>query len=224
MFLKEKNHKKYFLKLMIWYLLTLGGYLLYKFLLMRAIHLGMFSELSSVWFYIMDMVLSLIFGLFLIYFFRPKINFSLKNRKYILVLVLFFIALLFRFFENPTGNIELVKNLRKFALFSTEYHSAYDLTFIFITLVIVGPFVEELFYRKLLLNSLSNKTLAVIVSSILFAFLHLANKFGINIFISTFLFGVISCLIYYKSGFFYSFIFHASYNFLFFIIAYLISQ
>lgn len=218
-----ENKKWYLPKLLIWFFLSVGIFMLYKFLAIRAINRGLFAEISSTWFYIMDLILNLVYGFLLIYLFQPKIKFSLKNRKYILVPILLLAAFLFRFFENPTANIELIRNFKEFKFFDTEYRSIYDLIFVFITLIIVVPFVEELFYRKLLLNGFSNKVSAIIISSLLFAVFHLIRELSISVFITTFLFGIVSCLIYNKSGLFFSFIFHASYNLLFFTIAYLIS-
>lgn len=222
MFIKKEITVRYFLKLLIWYLLTLGVYLLYKYVSIKSIHSGAFDDLPSAWFYVMDMILNFIFGLLLIYLFRPKLNFSLTVRKYKIVVLLFFIAFLFRLFENPFNNIDLLINYKKLS-FGNEYISFYDLFFIFVTIVFIGPFVEELFYRKLLLKAFSSKLVAIIFSSILFAIFHLASTVGIYVFISTFLFGIVSCLIYYKYGLFYSFTFHLSYNLLFFINFYLIN-
>ena len=79
----------------------------------------------------------------------------------------------------------------------------------YFALVVLAPVLEELFFRKFLFHKLlqtNSLNTSILVSSILFAFLHLDSPTNI---IPTFFFGIISGLIYYKTKrIAYSILFH----------------
>lgn len=93
--------------------------------------------------------------------------------------------------------------------YSSRHFSIYRI----ISMVLLGPIFEELFYRKIIFARLLEKhslNVSILVSSICFALVHLPSYKNL---LPTFIFGIISCLIYYKTrNIFYSIILHVLAN------------
>ncbi len=92
-----------------------------------------------------------------------------------------------------------------------------------ISIIIIAPIFEELFFRKFLFTELQKKyslNLSVLISSICFALVHLPNYRNL---IPIFILGILSCIIYYRTkNIFYSIILHffSNSSWLFFLGAY----
>ncbi len=67
----------------------------------------------------------------------------------------------------------------------------------FFLAVLLAPIIEEIFYRKVLADSLDNKWYAVILTTILFAFAHIQNTLDWRHFITYLPLGIVNGYIYY---------------------------
>lgn len=124
------------------------------------------------------------------------------NLKYIpyLILIVFGLQLI----DRPFWDINKIWNYITISEFNTEirYFNGYTPAFIYgsFTSLIVSPIFEELFYRKFLLSELmqrNKKLTSIIVSSLCFSIAHIETPLNL---IPTFIFGVISSLIFIKTN------------------------
>ena len=193
---------------------------------------------------IVDLLISLLFiiVLYLLYlkemkiiFTYKKINFSfiIKSLIYILSIgmiyyIIYFIfdnAFLFNFFKYFNDILSGKKNITIYDILILEksLRPCFE-PFMFIATVIISPIFEEILYRGLMYNKLkeiSNAFIGVLISSILFALLHIPKYgFGINTFF-LFLVGVLLTYCYEKTDNIYVPIFvHSINNFFIFLFNY----
>ena len=193
---------------------------------------------------IVDLLISLLFiiVLYLLYlkemkiiFTYKKINFSfiIKSLIYILSIgmiyyIIYFIfdnAFLFNFFKYFNDILSGKKNITVYDILILEksLRPCFE-PFMFIATVIISPIFEEILYRGLMYNKLkeiSNAFIGVLISSILFALLHIPKYgFGINTFF-LFLVGILLAYCYEKSNNIYVPIFvHSINNFFIFLFNY----
>ena len=144
----------------------------------------------------------------LVVFFKWKSNvllFSFQEINYGLLGVLLVLSASLRIMRDPIIRAhEIIGTIPQDIQFYT-YELKYQLFFI-LTTVILTPLVEELFFRGLILQSLSEKyssyIIPILLSSILFALVHLnpldipSSTLQIT---STFIFGLVVSLIYLKT-------------------------
>lgn len=154
-------------------------------------------------------VLSFLFSYVIIlkYFWKPQGNFKDKfdlskyNLKLLPYLVLIVVGL--HLLDRPfwdLGRIWQYLNTSEFDADLNQFHGYTPaLLYSSISILIVSPIFEELFFRNFLLKQLierySLKT-SIIISSLCFAVIHIETPFNI---IPTFIFGLISSLIYIKT-------------------------
>ena len=193
---------------------------------------------------IVDLLISLLFiiVLYLLYlkemkiiFIYKKLNFFfiVKSLIYILSIgmiyyIIYFIfdnAFLFNFFKYFNDILSGKKNITIYDILILEksLRPCFE-PFMFIATVIISPIFEEILYRGLMYNKLkeiSNAFIGVLISSILFALLHIPKYgFGINTFF-LFLVGILLAYCYEKSNNIYVPIFvHSISNFFIFLFNY----
>lgn len=138
------------------------------------------------------------------FFWKPKLNVrqSLRSRDYEFKFLPYLILIVFGYqlVGRPFWHIDKIwefyrySNLENDLGVFTEFSPAfYYQTF---SMLILSPIFEELFFRKFLLKKLlqrNRKNIAIIISSICFALIHFETPYNL---IPTFIFGVISSLIY----------------------------
>ena len=170
-----------------------------------------------------------------IIFTYKKINFSFIVKILIYILstrmiyyIIYFIfdnAFLFNFFKYFNDVLTGKKNITIYDILILEklQRPRFE-PFMLIATVIISPIFEEILYRGLMYNKLkeiSNAFIAVLISSILFAFLHIPKYgFGINTFF-LFLVGILLAYCYEKTNNIYVPIFvHSISNFFIFLFNY----
>ncbi|MDO5655069.1 MAG: CPBP family intramembrane metalloprotease [Flavobacteriaceae bacterium] len=126
--------------------------------------------------------------------------------------------------EDPFINADYITN--GFTKFGNEkfYQMSNDLVFKLILICFIGPFLEELVFRKMILGYLDRNFTSIVLSSFLFALIHVFNGFEILKVFSSFFFGIILGIVYYKGGLIYSILIHVFYNLLFFVSNYLCNE
>jgi len=170
-----------------------------------------------------------------IIFIYKKLNFSFIVKILIYILstrmiyyIIYFIfdnAFLFNFFKYFNDILSGKKNITIYDILILEksLRPCFE-PFMFIATVIISPIFEEILYRGLMYNKLkeiSNAFIGVLISSILFALLHIPKYgFGINTFF-LFLVGILLAYCYEKSNNIYVPIFvHSINNFFIFLFNY----
>ena len=130
--------------------------------------------------------------------------------KIIFITILFLVA--YRLLYVELVHLKLMKPLN----YETTIHQDFGVVKVlsgFIFSVLLVPVFEEIFFRQYIFGGLLSKyklVTAVIFSSILFSSMHLPGLFFMSM---MFFFGVISALIYYKTGsIVYSMLFHFLWN------------
>lgn len=126
-------------------------------------------------------------------------NYELNFLPY-LILIVFGLQLL----DRPFWDLERIWNYLNYSEFETDFSkfNGFSPAFfygLFSTLVI-SPICEELFFRKFLLKKLieqNSQTIGILISSLCFAIIHIETPFNL---IPTFIFGIISSLIYIKTN------------------------
>lgn len=129
----------------------------------------------------------------------------------------------FKLFSKPLYDIKIIfatiNNIDIEPINHTNHKLKYALSYEFIRAIILAPILEELFFRKILFNGLLKKysfVISIIVSSLLFAFIHIPNWLNL---IPTFIFGIICCLIYIKTkNILYPILFHFIGNLISFLV------
>ena len=171
---------------------------------------------------IVDLLISLLFiiVLYLLYLKEMKIIFTYKKLNFFFIVksliyilsigmiyyIIYFIfdnAFLFNFFKYFNDILSGKKNITIYDILILEksLRPRFE-PFMFIATVIISPIFEEILYRGLMYNKLkeiSNAFIGVLISSILFAFLHIPKYgFGINTFF-LFLVGILLAYCYEKT-------------------------
>ncbi|MGI5113399.1 CPBP family intramembrane metalloprotease [Treponema denticola] len=172
---------------------------------------------------IVDLLISLLFIiiLYLLYLKEMKIIFTYKKLNFFFIVksliyilsigmiyyIIYFIfdnAFLFNFFKYFNDILSGKKNITIYDILILEksLRPCFE-PFMFIATVIISPIFEEILYRGLMYNKLkeiSNAFIGVLISSILFALLHIPKYgFGINTFF-LFLVGILLAYCYEKSN------------------------
>ena len=171
---------------------------------------------------IVDLLISLLFiiVLYLLYLKEMKIIFTYKKLNFFFIVksliyilsigmiyyIIYFIfdnSFLFNFFKYFNDILSGKKNITIYDILILEksLRPCFE-PFMFIATVIISPIFEEILYRGLMYNKLkeiSNAFIGVLISSILFAFLHIPKYgFGINTFF-LFLVGILLAYCYEKT-------------------------
>ena len=171
---------------------------------------------------IVDLLISLLFiiVLYLLYLKEMKIIFTYKKLNFFFIVksliyilsigmiyyIIYFIfdnAFLFNFFKYFNDVLTGKKNITIYDILILEksLRPCFE-PFMFIATVIISPIFEEILYRGLMYNKLkeiSNAFIGVLISSILFALLHIPKYgFGINTFF-LFLVGILLTYCYEKT-------------------------
>ncbi|UTC92425.1 CPBP family intramembrane glutamic endopeptidase [Treponema denticola] len=193
---------------------------------------------------IVDLLISLLFiiVLYLLYLKEMKIIFTYKKLNFFFIVksliyilsigmiyyIIYFIfdnAFLFNFFKYFNDILSGKKNITIYDILILEksLRPCFE-PFMFIATVIISPIFEEILYRGLMYNKLkeiSNAFIGVLISSILFAFLHIPKYgFGINTFF-LFLVGILLAYCYEKTNNIYvPILVHSINNFFIFLFKY----
>ena len=193
---------------------------------------------------IVDLLISLLFiiVLYLLYLKEMKIIFTYKKLNFFFIVksliyilsigmiyyIIYFIfdnAFLFNFFKYFNDILSGKKNITIYDILILEksLRPCFE-PFMFIATVIISPIFEEILYRGLMYNKLkeiSNAFIGVLISSILFALLHIPKYgFGMNTFF-LFLVGILLAYCYEKTNNIYVPIFvHSINNFFIFLFNY----
>ncbi len=193
---------------------------------------------------IVDLLISLLFiiVLYLLYLKEMKIIFTYKKLNFFFIVksliyilsigmiyyIIYFIfdnAFLFNFFKYFNDILSGKKNITIYDILILEksLRPCFE-PFMFIATVIISPIFEEILYRGLMYNKLkeiSNAFIGVLISSILFALLHIPKYgFGINTFF-LFLVGILLAYCYEKSNNIYvPILVHSINNFFIFLFKY----
>lgn len=138
---------------------------------------------------------------------------SIINFKTIVTIII--LSILFRIFEDPIFRYKEILFNNSIDTYLAKKPSDFKFTLnfmiIFINSVILGPVVEELFFRNFILrNFIKEKHIlfGILFSSILFGVMHIS----ITSVVSSFFFGLIASLIFIRKGILYSIFFHSIYN------------
>ncbi|WP_025744109.1 CPBP family intramembrane glutamic endopeptidase [Aquimarina pacifica] len=156
---------------------------------------------------------------FIVFFlsYRAVFNFNkgiekMKGIKPEFLLYLILIAIGLEFFDRPLFDFSKIYDyLSGTELKPFEFSKSSNLSVLYrgISVLIIAPIFEELFFRKFLFGKVLKKhslTLSIIVSSICFSLIHLPSYRNL---LPTFIFGIIACLIYNKTNnIFYTIILH----------------
>lgn len=194
-------------------------YALYFFLIRKSLFFlldkGYLDEFPDLFFDNIDLIAYLPL-IILILILSKKYKVKVDGNRGFFTIIL--IAVLFRVAEDPLIQFNSIKEGVKILEVSSSLKTAGMSSFLLLVLAI--PFVEEYFFRKVMIN-LMNKTLyGVILSSILFTLVHIFTKTDILYLVGIFLLGVIAGWVYIKYGFLHCFLLHSTYNLIYFALAY----
>jgi membrane protease YdiL (CAAX protease family) len=140
-------------------------------------------------------------------FWKPKLNIrqflKLENYKLKILPYLILIAIGLQLLDRPFWDLEKIWNYINFSEFETDFNSfnGFNPAFIYssISILLISPIFEELFFRKFLLQKLlekNNQKIGILISSLCFAIIHIETPFNL---IPTFVFGIISSFIFIKT-------------------------
>ena len=189
-------------------------FLIFVFSLAQVGFLLLFYETQLIPEYLqihVDMVtpLSFIVAYLLIFkfFWKPKLNIkealNIKNYnlKFLPYLILIVIGL--QFLDKPFWDLGKIWNYFSYSEFENNFSSfkGFSPAFFYnsLSVLIISPILEELFFRKFLLQKLLAKNsvkTGILISSLCFAIIHVETPFNL---IPTFIFGIISSIIYIKT-------------------------
>jgi len=144
-----------------------------------------------------------------------RINFKV-NLKFIFYPFLF--ALLYRIVEDPILRNKIILGKMEFPKIAEQKEINFILIF---NTVIIIPIVEELFFRKIMINYFKNSGLlfGLFFSSLLFSIIHIESTvFDFFRVLDKFLFGILAGIIYIKWGLFFSVTFHIISNLIWYIL------
>lgn len=137
---------------------------------------------------------------------------KMKGIKPEFLLYLILIAIGLEFFDRPLFDFSKIYDyFSGTELKPFEFSESSNLSVLYrgISVLIIAPIFEELFFRKFLFGEVLKKqslTLSILVSSICFSLIHLPSYRNL---LPTFIFGIIACLIYNKTNnIFYTIILH----------------
>ena len=194
---------------------------LFAFIFIRDI----FSNVNTSYFLLINTFIYILFSV-LAYFFIKKQKPSLSNElisfKNIFVVIVLIFS--FRVFEDPILRMEII--VGKLMIPDKVENNSLSMVsnvITFINIIVLAPLFEELFFKRIILNFFDRKKflIGMLISSIGFTLIHI-NPINWNSITSVqllafFLFGLVSCIIYFRYGLFHSILFHSGYNLLWFI-------
>ncbi|WP_282032688.1 CPBP family glutamic-type intramembrane protease [Winogradskyella eximia] len=141
------------------------------------------------------------------YFWKPKLNINKAldiksyNPKFLPSLILIVFGL--QFLDRPFWDLGKIWNYFNYSEFEPEFSTfkGFSPAFFYqsFSMLIIAPILEELFFRKFLLKKLMIKNgqkVGIIISSFCFAIIHIETPYNL---IPTFIFGIISSLIFIKT-------------------------
>tara|TARA_R110002020_G_scaffold29532_2_gene93129 strand:+ start:8904 stop:9701 length:798 start_codon:yes stop_codon:yes gene_type:complete len=141
------------------------------------------------------------------YFWKSKpdikelLNFKKIDFKILLYLILIVFGL--QLLGRPFWDFGKIWNYINYSQFETDFSTfnGFSPAFLYgtISTLIISPICEELFFRKFLLKKLmerNSQKIGIIISSLCFAIIHIETPFNL---IPTFIFGIISSLIFIKT-------------------------
>jgi len=142
------------------------------------------------------------------FFWKSKIEIKeiLNIRKYELKFLPYLILIVFglQLLDRPFWDLERIWNYLNYSEFETDFSqfNGFNPAFSYgtISTLIISPICEELFFRKFLLKKLTEQNsqkIGILTSSLCFAIIHIETPFNL---IPTFIFGIISSLIYIKTN------------------------
>ena len=153
--------------------------------------------------------LSFIIGYLLTFKIFWKLNFdinkslNIKNIDFKIIPYLILIVVGLHLLDRPFWDLERIWNYLKYSEFESDISSFSGfnpaLLYNTITILLISPILEELFFRKFLLQKLLEKNsqiIAIIISSLCFTIIHIETPMNL---IPTFIFGIISGLILIKT-------------------------
>jgi membrane protease YdiL (CAAX protease family) len=161
-------------------------------------HIGIINVISFILTYLL---------LFKIYL-KPKLNLkeslNFKNFKLIQIFFIFLIVIGLQLIDRPFWDLEKLWNYLNNSEFEYDFNSFKEFNPAFfyrsITILIISPICEELFFRQVLLIKLMNRysqKISILISSFCFAIIHIETPFNL---IPTFIFGIISSIIFIKTN------------------------
>lgn len=207
-----------YIKTITLFLFYISFFYLSKALLFYLLNNGYLDFLPNLFFDILDIILySTLIIIFLSFLRKNNVDILIfREHNYCYFFLALILGALFRVIEDPFFNPQYIDNVN----INSNYKISYILMINIVSIVIIGPFLEELVFRKMMLSYLGKNFVGLLLSSGLFALIHSFNGFDTIKVISSFLFGIILGLIYLKNGLFYSLLSHSFYNIIFFMLNY----
>jgi membrane protease YdiL (CAAX protease family) len=135
--------------------------------------------------------------------FGIKKSLKLKKIDFRLIPYLILIVVGLQLLDRPFWDLERIWNFLNYSEFQTDISSFSGfrpaLLYNTISILIIAPIFEELFFRKFLLQNLlkeNSKIIGILISSLCFAIIHIETLLNL---VPTFIFGIISGLIFIKT-------------------------
>ncbi|MFB9053601.1 lysostaphin resistance A-like protein [Formosa undariae] len=136
--------------------------------------------------------------------FRINKSLNLKKIDFKLIPYLILIVIGLQLLDRPFWDLERIWNFINYSEFQADISSFGGfrpaLLYNTITILIISPIFEELFFRKFLLQNLlqkNSKLIGILFSSLCFAIIHIETPLNL---VPTFIFGIISGLIFIKTN------------------------
>ncbi len=141
------------------------------------------------------------------FFWKPKQN-TLNNisfKDYKIKFLPYFVLIVFglQLVNRPFWDFGKIWNYFNYSEFQTNFSSVngFNPAFFYgsVSTLIISPILEELYFREFLLSKLlekNSKIIGIVISSLCFAIIHIETPFNL---IPTFIFGIISSLIFMKT-------------------------
>lgn len=153
-------------------------------------------------------------------------NFTYRTIRfdYRVFLVLIFLGIFYRLFIDPLYRINIINGNNNIPQITEQDIGSYKVIAMILNTIILLPILEEIIFRGIILKSLlktKKAYLAILVSSVLFALIHISYyplNFNYIIVINAFVISIITSHVYIKYGLFYSILFHSVLNFISFAI------
>lgn len=210
------------LTIIIYYFIIKGFEEIFKYIITSNESL---LNINEDYFYLADTVIYSVLILLVTVVIKKTAN-NIPNFKNVFsfksLLAIILLGLIIRLFEDPFLRMDIVLRNEDFPVIEDLQLSGFlGKAITFFNVVLLAPVFEELVFRKLILNffKIQNLFLGIILSSLLFALIHIKSLDYINYtsIILAFIFGVIACVIYLRYGLTYSIIFHVIYNLIWFV-------
>lgn len=122
-----------------------------------------------------------------------KIN-KINIKEYFMPCAIAFFYSVFYFFITYKSNINQTSPM----YISANYYGMLGIPILFIALILIGPVIEEMLFRGIIMNTIKksfNIKTTILISSLLFAIMHITSG-GISLVIGAFFMGIILTTIY----------------------------